>query len=341
MPEKVNRKMKSLLIRSAAVITVLSSTAVSLSSAPWVSLFDGKSLDGWTMEGPGYIVDNGWLVCPSTGGGVIYTRGEYSDFVLRFDYRLNKGGNNGVALRVPLKDAGGYDVLESQILDNEDPMYKDLVPGQYHGSLYKVAPARRGATKPHDQWNTEEIEAIGRQIKIRVNDQLILDTDINKITDPAILFDHPGLLRDYGRLGFMGHGPAEVMFRNIAVQDLSKTQRDNTAPKGFTALFNGRDLKGWKGLVASPPERAKMSPEQLAAAQKKADEAMRAHWSIAKGILTFDGMGDSLCTTKDYADFEMLVDWKIESGGDSGIYLRGAPQVQIWDNLIGSGGLYN
>ena len=116
---------------------------------------------------------------------------------------------------------------------------------------------------------------------------------------------------------------------------------DNTPPDGFVALFNGKDLAGWKGLVADPPKRAAMTPEQLAKAQEKADEQMRAHWQAIDGALVFDGKGQSLCTAKDYADFEMFVDWKIEPKGDSGIYLRGSPQVQIWDNPLGSGGLYN
>jgi len=119
---------------------------------------------------------------------------------------------------------------------------------------------------------------------------------------------------------------------------------DNTPPEGFVALFNGEDLSGWKGLVANPKARAKMSPEELAKAQKKADESMRAHWKVVDGALVFDGKGQSLCTAKDYGDFEMYVDWKILPKGDSGIYLRGSPQVQIWDaenRKIGSGGLYN
>ena len=119
---------------------------------------------------------------------------------------------------------------------------------------------------------------------------------------------------------------------------------DNVPPPGFIALFNGKDLTGWKGLVASPPVRAKMTPQQLAEAQKKADEKMRAHWKAEDGVIVFDGKGDSLSTAKDYGDFEMYVDWKILPRGDSGVYLRGSPQVQIWDysfKRVGSGGLYN
>lgn len=118
----------------------------------------------------------------------------------------------------------------------------------------------------------------------------------------------------------------------------------NVPPDGFVALFNGRDLDGWKGLVGNPVSRARMSAAELEEAQLEADEVMRLHWQVVEGILTFDGGGQSLCTARGYGDFEILVDWKIGEFGDSGIYLRGSPQVQIWDPAqwsIGSGGLYN
>ncbi|MDB5296574.1 MAG: hypothetical protein JWO31_2557 [Phycisphaerales bacterium] len=129
---------------------------------------------------------------------------------------------------------------------------------------------------------------------------------------------------------------------------------DNTPPAGFTAAFNGKDLTGWKGLLDpkkkldNPIVRGKLPPEELKAAQAEADENMRANWKVEDGALVFSGKGRSLCTAKDYADFEMWVDWKIKKGGDSGVYLRGSPQVQIWDTAltrvgaqVGSGGLYN
>jgi len=114
--------------------------------------------------------------------------------------------------------------------------------------------------------------------------------------------------------------------------------------EGFSPLFNGKDLSGWKGLVKDPPSRARMTPEVLRREQEAADDDMRRHWQVIDGTLVFDGQGQSLCTVKDYADFELFVDWKIETQGDSGIYLRGSPQVQIWDPAQwpeGSGGLYN
>jgi len=139
-----------------------------------------------------------------------------------------------------------------------------------------------------------------------------------------------------------------VGFMGLAATTLPGADKpDNTPPEGFVALFNGKDLAGWKGLVLDPIKRAKLTPDELAAAQKKADERMQAHWKAVDGVLVFDGKGDNLCTARDYGDFELYVDWKIEAKGDSGIYLRGSPQVQIWDpdldqkNKVGSGGLFN
>ncbi|MSR18290.1 MAG: DUF1080 domain-containing protein [Phycisphaerales bacterium] len=114
-----------------------------------------------------------------------------------------------------------------------------------------------------------------------------------------------------------------------------------TPPAGFKALFNGVDLSGWQGIVDDPIKRQAMPAEELARRQAAADISMRQHWSAKDGILHFDGKGESLCTTEDFGSVDLWCDWRIEKGGDSGIYLRGAPQVQIWDDASGSGGLFN
>jgi hypothetical protein len=128
---------------------------------------------------------------------------------------------------------------------------------------------------------------------------------------------------------------------------------DNTAPAGFALIFNGKDLTGWKGLMKSPldnaAKRAALSSEERAKAQEEADANMREHWKADNGVLVFDGKGRNLVIAKDYGDFEMWVDWKIDHKGDSGIYVRNCPQIQIWDPAntrfaraaLGSGALYN
>jgi len=129
----------------------------------------------------------------------------------------------------------------------------------------------------------------------------------------------------------------------------TKTAEIKPVPEGFVALFNGEDLTGWKALLHGPYDnpikRAALSPEKHAELQAKEDASMRQSWKVKDGVLHFDGKGFSLATARKYGDFEMLVDWKIvHPRGDSGIYLRGTPQVQIWDpdqHKTGSGGLYN
>lgn len=121
--------------------------------------------------------------------------------------------------------------------------------------------------------------------------------------------------------------------------------------KGYVSLFNGKDLTGWKGLVANPIARARMTAEELAEKQEAADRQMREGWYVEDGVLHFNGKGDNIATERKYADVEMRVDWKLAKegkDGDAGIYLRGTPQVQIWDTSrvevgaqVGSGGLYN
>jgi hypothetical protein len=118
--------------------------------------------------------------------------------------------------------------------------------------------------------------------------------------------------------------------------------------KGFEPIFNGEDLSGWQGLVENPIARTKMTKEELAKKQAEANAKTKESWSVKDGAIYFTGEGANLCTIRPYGDFEMLVDWKISKNGDSGIYLRGSPQVQIWDPTgkeeaakVGSGGLYN
>jgi hypothetical protein len=305
----------------------------------FVPLFDGKSLDGWKLvrgSGPGYEARDGLLVCRAGTGGIFYADGEFSDFVLRFEFRLEPGGNNGVAIRAPLEGNPAYTGMEIQILDDYAEKYADLKPWQYHGSVYGIFAAKRGALKKAGEWNEEEIACRGTQIRVTLNGTVIIDNDLAAVKDEALIKSHPGIKRSSGRIGFMSHGSL-VEFRNIRIKDLGL----NVPPEGFSALFNGRDLSGWKGLVANPAKRAMMTPDELAKAQAAADETMRKHWKVENGLLVFDGKGQSLCTARDYGDFELLVDWKIPPGGDSGIYLRGSPQVQIWDHEVGSGGLYN
>jgi hypothetical protein len=344
---------------AALVATALTSCVIAQHDPGFVPLFDGKTLTGWTLagqHGAGYGVTNGVIYCALGGGGNLFTEKEFDDFILRLEFKLEDGSNNGVGIRAPLGGDAAYLGMEIQILEDgaaDRGKWGPLRAEQYHGSIYDVVAAKRGALKPPGQWNTEEITAQGRHIKVVVNGKTIVDANLNEVTNPEIIRKHPGLFRERGHIGFLGHNDY-IEFRDIRIKELPRTARDNSAPEGFTALFNGKNLDGWKGLMKAPLDnpikRAELTPEQSKAAQQQADEEIRGHWKAENGEIVFDGKARSLCTTKDYANFELLVDWKLPAHGDSGIYLRGSPQVQIWDpytqptqhgSEVGSGAFYN
>jgi len=204
------------------------SDAVALSTAEqkdgFTALFDGTSLDQWVGDKSGYrIDDDGSILVDTTAGnpGNMYTKDEYGNFVLRFQFKLTPGANNGIGIRAPLEGDAAYVGMEIQVLDSEDPKYKDLHAYQYHGSVYGVIPAKRGFLKPTGQWNEEEIVANGSHIKVTLNGEVIVDGDIAEASKngTADHRDHPGLKRTTGHIGFLGHGDV-VRFKNVRVKTL-------------------------------------------------------------------------------------------------------------------------
>jgi hypothetical protein len=127
---------------------------------------------------------------------------------------------------------------------------------------------------------------------------------------------------------------------------------DPMPPEGFRALFNGKDLSGWYGL--NPHSVAKLEGEKREAVLKKMRDEFADHWRVENGELVNDGTGPYATTNEELGDIELLVEYKTVPKADSGIYLRGTPQVQIWDSNqkfdpakptrrphLGSGGLFN
>ncbi len=330
------------------IVAAKTATAV-LESASWSDLFNGKDLTGWTGDTAGYVAENGVLICKK-GGKNLATEKEYSDFAVHFEFKLEESGNNGIGIRVTKDGYPSRDGMEIQILDHDGKVYNGeavmadgkkqklswLKPWQYHGSVYGIYPSRTGYLKPVGEWNSETIVVIEDHIMVILNGAVIVDAFLDDIT-PVDGQDHPGMKNRKGHIVLAGHDD-RVEFRNLKVADYSpsptkpQSSAHNTAPAGFTPLFNGKDLSGWKGLAhGNANQRRALSGDTLKTAQAKADTVMRDHWSVTDGVLIYDGKGDSLCTSKDYGDFEFYCDWKIPAGADSGIYLRGTPQIQIWD----------
>ncbi|MEJ5367861.1 MAG: DUF1080 domain-containing protein [Bryobacteraceae bacterium] len=190
----------------------------------FVPLFDGKTLNGWILvhgKGRGYVVEDQAIVCPADGGGNLFTEKEYADFVLRLEWRLWEGGNNGIGIRAPLEGDAAYAGMEIQILDDEAPVYQRmrLKPAQYTGSVYDVVPARRGFVRRNGVWNEMEIRAVGRRVQVTLNGELITDANLEDVKDPEVLKKHPGLQRSSGHIGLLGHG-TRVEFRALRVRVL-------------------------------------------------------------------------------------------------------------------------
>jgi hypothetical protein len=206
-------------------LAILTGLLMFAGSPGFTPLFNGKDLKGWTLvgkKGPGYVVQNGVIVCPEDGGGNLLTEEEFDNFVLRFEFKLTPGANNGVGIRAPLSGDVAYTGMEIQILDHGNEKYKGwLKPAQHHGSVYDVIPSSGENFKPIGEWNIEEITADGPHVKVVLNSKQITDADLSKVTDPEVLKKHPGLLRKSGHIGFLGHG-SHVEFRNIEIKRLSK-----------------------------------------------------------------------------------------------------------------------
>jgi HEAT repeat protein len=188
----------------------------------FTALFNGRDLDGWTGSAASYVPEGGRIVVhPERGGGNLYTAREYTDFVLRFEFKLTPAANNGLGVRAPLEGDAAYVGMELQILEDGSPVYWGLEPYQYHGSVYGVVPAKRGVLRPVGEWNGEEVTVQGRHVTVVVNGITVVDADLDTASAGGTLDhkDHPGLARQSGHIGFLGHGSA-LELRNIRIREL-------------------------------------------------------------------------------------------------------------------------
>ena len=146
--------------------------------------------------------------------------------------------------------------------------------------------------------------------------------------------------------------PRLQVFFLITACGVSSVVHSAEPPEGFLAIFNGKDLAGWHGL--NPHNGAKLTGAEKVANRKQQREEFQNHWNIEDGELVNDGHGPYATSDEDFGDIEFLLEYKTVAKADSGVYLRGTPQVQIWDSNqgynaenptrkphLGSGGLFN
>lgn len=204
-------------------------------------IFNGKSLDGWTIEEKAAVknqpavktaadvveIKDGALVWRAGRAGTPYWNKELGDFQARVWFKIPPGGNNGLAIRYPGKGNAAYDgMTELQVIDENyygarNQADKKLDPRQQHGSVYGMVAATTGYQRPIGEWNFEEITVKGSTIKVELNGTVILDTDVSKV-DMATVMDkkaHPGKDRKRGFFGLAGHNDP-VQFKDISIKEL-------------------------------------------------------------------------------------------------------------------------
>ncbi len=203
------------------------------------NLFDGKSLDGWVIEGPQkdkegkpmWRVEDGRIICLGKGFGFLrYDGQQFSDFTLRVEYRFappskaNQRGNSGLGIRTipfdPKKSSQtrpSYAAFEVQLLDDAGKPPSD----HGTGSLYRYKGPTSNPAKPAPEWNVIEVTCVGPRISIRLNGETILDADQTTLPDvkdkPAGVpapKDKP--LKGY--VALQSHS-GQVEFRKVQIQE--------------------------------------------------------------------------------------------------------------------------
>lgn len=303
---------------------------------------NGKDLSGWT--GDGYIVEDGAITCTPKGQNLV-TKRTFANYVLDFEFKLPPGGNNGLGIHYPGEGNPAHTGMELQVLDNTAEKYNDLKPYQFHGSIYTMVPAKKGALKPVGEWNVQRVTVNGPVVKVELNGKVITDGNLDELQKKFP--KHEGVKRRSGHIALCGHGD-RVSFRKMSICELPPAANtEGVKAAGFKQLFDGKTLKGWK-----------------------AGKGSEGHWVPINGILKYDGKSEAktkdLWTEESYADFTLVFDWRWAAPGpmmkrpiigkdgndtgqkreveelDSGIYLRGnsKSQVNLWNWPVGSGEVY-
>jgi len=227
--------------------------------AGFVSLFDGRTFDHWLNPTSRWSIRDGRMVFSGEvkSGGLkredhkLMSVRQYEDFILRFEFKIGKRANSGVAIRAPLKGDAAFVAMEIQIIDNH--YWKGLKSWQKHGSIYGVVKARTGHLKQPGEWNTEEILCQGSYIKVTLNGAVIVDADLKDLPDKTLDGkNHPGLKRTRGRIGFLPHTKSSE-YRNIRIKELHPNRADDQFP-----------------FPSAQPEQVAMDKAKLESARKYA-----------------------------------------------------------------------
>ena len=264
-------------------------------------LFNQKDLGGWRGvggEAKNWAVgDDGTLTCTGGAGAQwLATEKEYDDFDLSLEFKLPKNANSGVFVRAPGEGHPWVQGMEIQLLDDYGEKWKDLKPAQFTGSIYAVQAPKERATKMAGEWQKLRVRCVGRSCKVWVNGKQVIDANLDKlakISGEKV----PGLNRKSGMIGLQNHGDP-VSFRNIEITEVKPTA-------GFTRIFDGKTLKGWRA-----------DPQSSADAWSVKDGVMRAEGKEARlAYLIYSG-------DENLRDFELRFRYRMVTKGNTGVEVR-------------------
>jgi hypothetical protein len=199
------------VIRLLTCTFLLVVVGVAADDGGFTDLLAGGTLDAWQPQ-KDYTLKDGIV---SGRSGRLYSKKEYSDFHFKFEFRLQEGTNNGLAIRSPNRGRP----IELQIIDNK--RYAKLKDYQRHGSLYNYVPAKTGFQKPVGEWNQQEVVCKGSMVTVTLNGTIILEADLSKVKPIGDRYVVNYInTASKGHVGFLGHNSL-IEFRNIRIKELT------------------------------------------------------------------------------------------------------------------------
>ena len=210
--------MKSLLLAFATISSAY--------AGEFVDLFNGKDLTNWggkdKTEVAGYLVKDG-TITSTPKCSILKTDEEFSDYVLKFEFKLTSGANNGLGIHYPGQGNPAYTGMEIQVLDNTHKKYANLKDYQFHGGLYTLVAAKKGHLKPVGEWNKETVTVNGPHVKVELNGVVIMEANLDELNKSHP--KHAGAKRRVGKLCFCGHGDV-VSYRNLKIKKVGKAKAE-------------------------------------------------------------------------------------------------------------------
>ena len=289
----------------------------------FLNVFNGKDLTGWVGNVADFKAEDGKLVYSGRLKGRLTTKRKFQDFILRFDFRLESGADNGIGIRQSFDAPFAPKGIEIQILDEEFPKYKNInKPSQHNGSIFDYAAAKQGHLKPLGEWNSQEIICRGNHIVVNLNGTTILDTTIDPGKDTPAHLKHP-----WGTIALLG-SRGRTEFCNIRIKDLGNPAAAAPAKKiSFANPMPATAVAHW--VFSQGGSVSAMQNERIFKPLTSASQLPRGAYTVILASL----IGKSQITDSDLTRFANLPLFKTLDVGSTGVTDDGMAVVGSYRKL--------